>query len=251
MVAPQEALTFPAIHLVTTTSPVMKLLTLLITFSILLSGCARKSELETARANLTEAQHKIAILENERVSRIQYDAARASLTDADNRIVVLERELKLAQEQLATQEKIKASVESAREPAPSTSVRPVALSMVQGAYVLSNETHVYSPEAQLNFGNHLQISSPTGLMVSDPEQKIVGGDLSIKAKGMMLETTDGLLTTTEDGSVKFTGKTLTMKFEDKDPAKEKSTAISATSNTSASEEIPATPTLLPATTSSP
>jgi hypothetical protein len=229
----------------------MKLITLLIAFSILLGGCARKSELETARENLAEAQRKIEALENERVPRVQYDATRASLKNADDRIVTLERELSVAQEQLATQEKVKSSGEGASPPEANTSERPLALGMAKGAYVLSNETYVYSPDAQLNFGSHLQISSPTGLMVSDPEQKIVGGDLSIKAKGMMLETSDGLLTTTADGSVKFTGKTLTMKFEDKAPAPEKPADVPPPTNTNTPQDVPATTAPLPAATSSP
>jgi len=119
------------------------------------------------------------------------------------------------------------------------------LDLGKGVYERANETYVYSPDAQLNFGRHLQISSPTGLMVSDPEQKIVGGDLNIRAKDVTLETSDGLLSTAADGSVKFTGKTLTMKFEDKKPAPEASTAAPSSTN---ENDIPAETSTAPTAT---
>jgi hypothetical protein len=193
----------------------MKFLTLLFAGSILFCGCVRKSELDKARADLTEAQQKIAVLENERVPRLQYDTARASLRSADRQVADLERELKRTQQQLAVLEKANQSIGTTVDHETNEPESPVMLGLKKGAYERANETYVYSPDAQLNLGHHLQISSPTGIMVSDPEQKIVGGDLNIRAKDVMLETSDGLLTTSADGSVKFTGKTLTMKFEDK------------------------------------
>jgi multidrug efflux pump subunit AcrA (membrane-fusion protein) len=198
----------------------MKSLPLILIVSILLSGCARKFELEKARADLTEAQQKIAVLENERVPRSQYEQARASLKSADRQITELDQELKRTQQQLAVLEKAKQSVEAIAGQESRGAENPERLDLEKGAYERASETYVYSSDAQLNFGRHLQISSPTGLMVSDPEQKIIGGDLNIRAKDVMLETSDGLLTTSADGSVKFTGKTLTMKFEDKKPAPE-------------------------------
>jgi hypothetical protein len=229
--------------------PGMKLVTLLIAFSILLSGCARKSELEQARVDLTEAQRKIETLENERISREQYDNTRASLKLADEQIALLESELKLAQERLAAQERENPMVDQASEPGPNGNGTPATLGLVKGVYERSNETFVYSPDAQLDFGRHLQISSPTGLMVSDPEQKIVGGDLNIKAKDVMIETTDGLLSTAADGSVKFIGKTLTMKFSDKKTAPDEPVAMPPLPNANPAADIPAIP--LPATGRSP
>jgi len=228
----------------------MKLVTLFIAFSILLSGCARKSELEQARVDLTEAQRKIETLENERISRAQYENTRASLKLADEQIALLESELKLAQERLAAQERENTRVDQAGETGLNGSGgAPAALGLVKGVYEHSNDTFVYSSDAQLNFGRHLQISSPTGLMVSDPEQKIVGGDLNIKAKDVMIETSDGLLSTAADGSVKFIGKTLTMKFEDKKPALDEAAQIPPPPGANPpAADMPVTDALSPAST---
>jgi len=205
----------------------MKTITLLLAISCLLCGCSRNSELDAARENLAEAQRKIAALENERVPRVQYDVTRASLRLADERIATLEQQLKATQEQLSTVAKAETPAASANQSGNNSPETPLALGLAKGGYALANETYVYSADAQLNFGNHLQISSPTGLLVTDPDLRVVGGDLSIKSKGMTMETTDGLLTTESDGSVKFTGNTLTMKF------------AASTTDTAAPEKAPA------------
>jgi flavin-binding protein dodecin len=210
----------------------MKIISLLIACSILLSGCARKSELEAARENLAEAQRKIDTLENERVSKTKYDVARASLKLADERIAALERELKLAQEQAVLLASAQPTSDSAGQPSVVAPDRPTTSGLIKGTYEVANETHVYSPDAELNFGQHLRISSPTGLMVSDPEHKVVGGDLSIKSKDMVMGSPDGILTTAADGSVNFIGKTLTMKFDDKKTPQTETPEISPPSNLS-------------------
>lgn len=192
----------------------MKIITLFVCSILLLSGCARKSELEATREELVEAQRKIETLENERVPRANYDAAQSSLKQADARITVLERELKLTQEQLIVQAAVQPSAGSASQFGATSADRPTTPGLTKGTYEIANDTHVYSADAELNFGQHLRISSPNGLMVSDPEHKVVGGDLSIKSKDMVLDAPDSLLMTAADGSVKFTGKTLTIKFDE-------------------------------------
>jgi hypothetical protein len=213
----------------------MKPFSLFIALSVLLCGCARKSELAEAREDLAVAQRKIEALENERVPKTQYDSTQASLKIADERIATLERELTLRQEQIDAQEKTGLLL----GPKLDALERPVALGLVKGGYVLSNDTHVYTPDALLNFGNHLLVSSPTGLMVSDPDQKIVGGDLNIKTKDVLIEASDGLLRAKPDGSVEFTGKTLTMKFENQVPMSEAPETPAAPVNASTSSGIPA------------
>ncbi len=193
----------------------MKPLILLLALSLILSGCKRNAELDEVRANLVEAQRKIDAIEAERVSRVQYELTRDSLKTADAHISVLERELQLVQKQLFTaQEQAKVQPVYVNPPLETLLVN----GLTKGAYEISNNTCVYSPGSELNFGQHLQISSPTGLMISDTEQKIVGGDLNIKAKGMILEAPDGLLMTETDGSVTFIGNMLTMKFMSTKPA---------------------------------
>jgi hypothetical protein len=224
----------------------MKIILLFVALSIFCCGCARDSELEMERAKLAEAQRQIEVLENERVPRTQYDNTRASLKVADEKINALERELTVAETKLAAQVEANLARERANGSDPNRSATPTALGLIKGEYEQANETYVYSPESQLAFGRHLQISSPTGLMVTDPEQKIVGGDLSIRAKEVTLETSDGLLMTTDDGSVKFTGKTLTMKFEDKKSTPAEQTVTTAPLNANATDGMRDAPMLQPA-----
>jgi len=223
----------------------MKTHALLFALALLLCGCRRNAELAEARENLAEAQRKIAAIEAEQISRIDYERTRASLQSADEHIAVLERTLKLRQEQLAVQDRTRQ--QTVQPPTTEATAKPIeiptTLTLLKGVYETTNDTHVYSHDAQLNFGEHLQISSPTGMMVSDSDQKIVAGDLSIKAKGMVLETSDGLFATAEDGSVKFVGKTLTMKFAGTVPAQEIPAA--ATPPSTPTKPVDANPTAAP------
>jgi hypothetical protein len=187
---------------------------------ISLGGCARKSELDAARSDLAEAQHKIETLRSQRVPRIQYEEAQASLKAADERIAATERELQIAREQIAAQRGLGIGDGSVKQPEAQNSSELERTVLASGTYSTANDTFVYSPDALLKFGKNLQISSPSGLMVSDSEQRIVGGDLSIKAKNVLLETSDGVLKAEPDGSVKFTGTTLTMKFENGTPSQQ-------------------------------
>jgi hypothetical protein len=175
------------------------------------TGCARKAELDAAKSSLVEAQKKIEQLEADRVPRMEYDVTKASLRLADQRIAELEQQLKETQQLLAAEP---LGQLQAAQNGSSRVERPKTLSVARGTHETANETLVHSADTQLNFGDQLQISSPTGLLVTDPDLRVVGGDLNIKAKGITMETTDGLLTAEGDGSVKFQGSHLTMKFDD-------------------------------------
>lgn len=196
----------------------MKSTLLICLLCLLLGGCARKSDLEKARAELAESRRKIEQLESERVPRTQYDIARASLRIADERITNLEKNLNAAYDLMAEQQ-INVPPELAAnapgQPGATPTPPPSNFRLANGGYVVSNETHVYSADSELALGQNLKVSSPTGLMVTDTEQRVVGGDLSIKAKGVTMATEDGLLLTNTDGTVKFIGSNLTMKFDEK------------------------------------
>jgi HAMP domain-containing protein len=215
--------------------------TLVAALLILLGGCARKSELDAARSDLAEARHKIETLQSQRVPRIQYEEAQASLKAADARLADTERELQVARELIAAQRGLGIGDGSVKQPEAEDSPELGRTALAKGTYSSSNDTLVYSPDALLKFGKNLQITSPSGLMVSDSEQRIVGGDLSIKAKNVLLETSDGVLKAEPDGSVKFTGSTLTMKFENGAPVQQPAT----TQTSSLFGENPAGPSAAP------
>ncbi|MFT3867211.1 MAG: hypothetical protein QM715_01825 [Nibricoccus sp.] len=196
----------------------MKIPVLLCLLCALLGGCARKSELEKTRAQLAEAQRKIEQLENERVPRAQYDIARASLRIADERISTLEKNLNAAYDLMAEQQITPPTELASANSSPTSgtpATPPTNFHLANGGYIVTNDTHVYSADSELALGKNLKVSSPTGLMVTDTEQRIVGGDLAIKAKGVTMASEDGLLMTNADGTVKFTGSNLTMKFDEK------------------------------------
>lgn len=218
--------------MITTLPKGMKIISLLIACSILLSGCVRKSDLDEARENLAEAQRKIDMLENERVSKSKYEAAQASLRLADVRIAELEFDLKKTEEQLVVLTTTQLANETIGRNGSTPTDRPTSLGLTKGTYETANETHVYSADAELNFGQHLKISSPSGLMVTDPDHKVVGGDLSIKSKDMVMDAPDGILTTAADGTVQFIGKTLTMKFADGGKPQDETPSVTSPPNQS-------------------
>lgn len=189
----------------------IRLLTL-VAFAALHSGCAPKSELEAARSDLAEARRQNELLQVQRVPRPQYDAAQASLRAAGRRISELEAELQSTRSQLAATETRLLAAQTSVAPS-SPPLAQSAAALASGTYEASNGTFVYSQDALINFGSGLQVSSPTGLMVSDPEHKVVAGELTIRTtKGLSMETTDGSLSAQPDGSVKFIGNSLMLRF---------------------------------------
>jgi hypothetical protein len=173
----------------------------------ILGGCVPKSEWDATQKELAAAQEKIAALERERVPRSDYDAAQSAALLFEEKAAALERALAQTRAQLAAQEKL----ELERQLAEKIAAAPRPAGLVQGTFEFANGTKVYSPDAVLNFGPNLRVSSSTGLMVSDPQHKIVAGELNLIAKDVVLETPDGLFLTERDGSVTFTGSSLTLK----------------------------------------
>jgi len=82
----------------------------------------------------------------------------------------------------------------------------------KGSYKLVDGTMVYSPDAKLRLRSNL-ISSPSGVMVSDSEKKIVAGDLEIERPNGILKVTNGVLTS-RDGGTDITGDHITFTTND-------------------------------------
>jgi hypothetical protein len=159
----------------------MKTTLLLCASLALATGCVRKSELAKAQSELAGLQEKIRQLEQQRVPKADLDAAQAAVATAQEKTAALAQELKGTREQLAaTEERVIATERRLSRPDPKMPETVLSPGLVKGSYTLLDDTIVYSRDAQLNFGNGVTISSPTGLMLSDKDRAIVAGDLVIE-----------------------------------------------------------------------
>ena len=69
--------------------------------------------------------------------------------------------------------------------------------LVKGTFTVVDGAIVYGPDAQLDVGHGILVSSPTGVMVSDADQQHIAGDL-------VVETLEGT-TTTENAFLSVDG----------------------------------------------
>jgi len=169
----------------------------------LTAGCAKKSELVRAQAEVAVLEEKIKVLEAQRVPKAELDRAEAVAAVALERTEVLEQELKGTRAQLAfSQEKASQSERrltllGAKAPEP-----VFAPDLVRGSFTQKDDTIFYSPDAQLNFGNGVMISSPSGLMLSDKERAIVAGDLVVETPRESARPTTGGKPAADGGEVR-------------------------------------------------
>jgi hypothetical protein len=88
---------------------------------------------------------------------------------------------------------------------------PSVLRVTKGSYRVLDHAVVYGPDAEIRIGGRL-ISSPTGVMVSDLDQKIVVGDFTVETAGGTTQFEEGVLQVTGAGttvtakSASFTSK---------------------------------------------
>ncbi len=82
--------------------------------------------------------------------------------------------------------------------------------LLSGNFTRENDALVYDADARLRLANDLTLSSPTGVMVSDEQQKIFAGDMAVEtarntivAHEAVLDTTSGQMTATV-ASISFT-----------------------------------------------
>jgi len=64
-----------------------------------------------------------------------------------------------------------------------TSAPPI---LVEGSYAVEQGAVVYDPNARLRVGKNLEVSSPSGVMVSNIEQKMIVGDLEVASPAGMM-----------------------------------------------------------------
>jgi len=87
------------------------------------------------------------------------------------------------------------------------------LNIARGTYTLLDETVVYSADAQLIMANGFLVSSSDGELVSDHEQKIVGGDLIVRMPNGTLEVSNGILTTKDGGQMRVKGDGIRIRID--------------------------------------
>jgi hypothetical protein len=61
--------------------------------------------------------------------------------------------------------------------------------LTKGTFTVVDGTIVYGPDAQLDIGHGMMVSSPTGVMVSDVDQRHFAGDLVIESQNGTRTTT--------------------------------------------------------------
>jgi hypothetical protein len=146
-----------------------------------------KIELSRTRARLAAAQESIGKMQLHYVPVTELSLAREAAKAADAKIAALEEEVRSDKQTLhETQEQLKLA--SDRLSAAAAKPR-----MTKGSYSLVDGTIVYGPDAQLRLPNGAIISSPTGVMVSDPDLNHVDGDLVIETPGRIATTTNAFV----------------------------------------------------------
>ncbi|MDO8539706.1 MAG: hypothetical protein Q7S40_04635 [Opitutaceae bacterium] len=113
---------------------------------------------------------------------------RSELADAQRRLSDSESKLLEVLSRLAQLERRYAtSAEPSALSLSRTVAKPSLPLLAGGSYTLERDAVVYSDDAKLRFANDEVISSPTGVMVSDLEQKMVVGDLALETATGTLE----------------------------------------------------------------
>lgn len=80
------------------------------------------------------------------------------------------------------------------QPAGATSDEEKVTHLVKGTFTVVDGTIVYGPDAQLDIGHGMLVSSPTGVMVSDADQRHIAGDLVIDSQEGTTTTENAFLT---------------------------------------------------------
>jgi hypothetical protein len=80
------------------------------------------------------------------------------------------------------------SDEPSSRAAPMTAAGEKVVYLTKGTFTVIDGSIVYGPDAQLDIGHGMLVSSPSGVMVSDVDQRHIAGDL-------VIESPDGTTTT--------------------------------------------------------
>ena len=117
------------------------------------------------------------------------DPTLSSLMSLQNELEAVQERLRASEMKLAElavrSEKLGTSIAArATQMLPSTlpdAAIPALPLLVDGAYAVEQGAVIYDPNARLRLGNDLEVSSPTGVMVSNIDQSVVVGELTVKS----------------------------------------------------------------------
>jgi hypothetical protein len=90
---------------------------------------------------------------------------------------------------------------------------PPAL-LLEGTFAKESNALVYESDAKLQLPNNVFLSSPTGVMVSDEQQKIFAGDMQLLSSKQTISANEAVLTLQPGGSSVLTSKTLSIASND-------------------------------------
>ncbi|MGC4073918.1 MAG: hypothetical protein QM760_15700 [Nibricoccus sp.] len=86
--------------------------------------------------------------------------------------------------------------------------------LVEGTVTKESNALVYESDAKLQLPNNVFLSSPTGVMVSDEQQKIFAGDMQLLTTKQTISANEAVLTLQPGGSSVITSKTLSIASND-------------------------------------
>lgn len=86
--------------------------------------------------------------------------------------------------------------------------------LLEGTVTKESDALVYESDAKLQLPNALFLSSPTGVMVSDEQQKTFAGDMQLLSAKQTISANEAILTLQPDGGSILTSKTLSIATND-------------------------------------
>jgi hypothetical protein len=127
-----------------------------------------------------------------------FDLLRNDLESTQRRLQLTESKLTKAVATLDALERQTAIALDKKEAASPTPTKKLMLSgLAQGSYEVEHEAVVFSPDAKLRLLDDMTISSPTGVMVSDLNQKMIVGNLKIETPNGTLRADSGVIDLTK------------------------------------------------------
>jgi len=186
--------------------------TLLCALLALSMFCVHRWELAAVRGDLNASREDARLTAERRVPKAELARAQSAAAAVERKAADLEQALAATREQLAASQQAAKAAEqrlAAAAPAAGEPVGPVAPpGLVKGSFTLQDDTRIYSPDAQLQVGKSVLISSPTGLMLSDQEVAMVAGDLAVETPSGKMQAVHAFIDI-NDGKIEMNADSMT------------------------------------------